>query len=334
MGYEIALRAGIALHATAADYHTSGAWNALGCAAIVSRSLGLSAEQTCHALGAAEYHAPRSQMLRCIDHPTMVKDGSGWGALAGVSAAFLAADGFTGAPAILLDGPAEIWRDLGQRWRIMEQYFKPWPVCRWAQPAVEAALGLMTAHRIEAEAVAGIEIASFREAVRLGAKAPETTEEAQYALGFPVAAAMARGRLGADEILPHGLGDPAVAAMLRRVTVLEDDGFSAAFPAERHARIALTLKDGRVLRSGVVAARGDPEAPLSDQQLLAKFRMLAQGLSAERVSRIERAVAALDREAGALPSLLAAILAPIGQTESASEAAPVAGVVRRSSHLT
>ena len=52
-----------------------------------------------HALGIAEFHAPRSQMMRCIDYPTMLKDGSGWGAMAGVSAAYLAADGFTGAPA-------------------------------------------------------------------------------------------------------------------------------------------------------------------------------------------------------------------------------------------
>src|SRR5207249_1978270 len=55
VGYEVALRAGLALHATACDYHTSGAWNALGCAAITARRLELSAEQTRHALGIAEY---------------------------------------------------------------------------------------------------------------------------------------------------------------------------------------------------------------------------------------------------------------------------------------
>jgi 2-methylcitrate dehydratase PrpD len=37
VGYEVALRAGLALHATACDYHTSGAWNALGCAALTAR---------------------------------------------------------------------------------------------------------------------------------------------------------------------------------------------------------------------------------------------------------------------------------------------------------
>ena len=142
IGYEIATRAGIALHASASDYHTSGSWNTIACAALGARNLGLGPQQTREALGIAEYHGPRSQMMRCIDHPTMVKDGSGWGAMAGVSAAYLAADGFTGAPALTLEAAklTPVWADLGERWLILDQYFKPYPVCRWAQPAVEAAM--------------------------------------------------------------------------------------------------------------------------------------------------------------------------------------------------
>lgn len=127
VAYEVALRAGIAMHRTVADYHTSGAWVALGVAALGARSMRLGRQATREALGIAEYHGPRSQMMRCIDHPTMVKDGSGWGAMAGVAAACLAREGFTGAPAITVEGEAveEYWRDLGQRWRIAEQYMKP-----------------------------------------------------------------------------------------------------------------------------------------------------------------------------------------------------------------
>src|SRR5699024_11605794 len=112
----------------------------LGVAAVAGRHLGLDAARLAHAFGTAEFHGPRSQMMRCIDHPTMVKDGSAWGALAGMSAAFLARDGFTGAPAATVSDPdvADIWADLGRRWYLLEQYFKPCPVCRWAQPAVEA----------------------------------------------------------------------------------------------------------------------------------------------------------------------------------------------------
>src|SRR5207247_549552 len=144
LGYEIATRAGIAQHATVPDYHCSGSWNALGCAAVGARVMGFGAERTRHALGIAEYFGPRGQILRVTGQPTMLKDGSGWGAHAGVTAALLAGDDFTGAPALNVESAdaQAWWSDLGTRWRIREQYFKAYPVCRWAQPAIEAALDL------------------------------------------------------------------------------------------------------------------------------------------------------------------------------------------------
>jgi len=239
LGYEVATRAGIALHASACDYHTSGAWNALGCAAVTARLLGLGAGQTRHALGIAEYHGPRSQMMRCIDHPTMVKDGAGWGALAGVSAAYLAREGFTGAPAITMEAPdqAPVWADLGERWLILDQYFKPWPVCRWAQPAIEAASRLRSEHALDASDIDSVEVETFHEAARLGTELPTTTEAAQYAIGFPLAAYLVRGRLGAEEIGPDGLSDPAIGDLLSRVRLSEVPALSRRFPAERLARL-------------------------------------------------------------------------------------------------
>ncbi len=74
IGYEVAIRAGIAQHRICCDYHTSGAWNALGVAAVAGRLWGLDARHLREAVGIAEYHGPRSQMMRCIDFPTMVKD--------------------------------------------------------------------------------------------------------------------------------------------------------------------------------------------------------------------------------------------------------------------
>ena len=313
MGYEIATRAGMALHATVSDYHTSGAWNALGCAAIGARLLGLDETATRHALGIAEYHGPRSQMMRCIDHPTMVKDGSGWGALAGVGAACLAADGFTGAPALLVEGEAEaaFWRDLGSGWEITRQYFKPYPVCRWAQPAVAATQALMEQHRLAAGDIASIEIRTFAEAVRLGTRMPATTEEAQYAIGFPVAAMAMRGVLGAAELGNDGLNDNAVHAMLGRIRLVEDGTFSERFPPERLAVVEVTLRNGDKLTSPTTSARGDSEAPLSDADVLAKFRSLTGEVLLARRATIEASVAALDTDLQALSALTDAILAPL-----------------------
>ncbi|PSC04144.1 2-methylcitrate dehydratase [Alsobacter soli] len=316
MGYEIAIRAGIALHGSAADYHTSGAWNAIAAAAVGARLLRLDSMTTRHALGVAEYHGPRSQMMRCIDHPTMVKDGSAWGALAGVSAAYLAADGFTGAPAITIEAPEqhELWDDLGSRWRILEQYFKPWPICRWAQPAVEAAAGLVKAHGVAPEAIEAVEVASFAEAVRLGTTPPADTEAAQYALGFPLAAYLARGRLGAEEVGDEGLRDPAVRSLLARISLREDPALSAQFPARRLAAATIRLRNGAVLASPVTPARGDADAPLSDDELEAKFRDLSVSLGDERTNRIVQLVRGLGPNGPALGALLELLAPPAAES--------------------
>ena len=314
VGYEVATRAGFALHATAPDYHTSGAWGAVGVAALGGRVLGLSAEATFHAMGIAEYHGPRSQMMRVIDHPTMLKDGSGWGAMAGVSAAYLARAGFTGAPAVTVNDPATeaIWADLGTRWLIFEQYFKPHPVCRWAQPAVEASLALRAQHDLRGVDIDAVEVHTFHEAARLATNAPTTTEQAQYSLPFPVAAALVRGRLGPEEVTGAALADPDIASLASRVTIAEDAHHNAVFPGTRLARVCLHLRDGTVVTSSDTEPRGDPEAHLTNVELLEKFHRFADPvLGEERSGAIVSAVDGLEH-ASTLGPLLALIHDPVG----------------------
>lgn len=277
MGYEVALRAGLALHATACDYHTSGAWNALGCAAITARRLGSNVRQTRHALGIAEYHGPRSQMMRCIDHPTMLKDGSGWGAMAGVSAALLADAGFTGAPALTVEAPevATVWFDLNTNWLILDQYFKPDAVCRWAQPAIVGALAVQQKHNLPLKAIQRIRVFTFHEATRLAARRPQTTEEAQYSLPFPVAAAIVRHRLGPAELTGSALRDPSILDLAERIELIEEQPFNAAFPARRLARIEIETTSGDIFDSGEVEARWETDSPPSEAELREKFRWLA-----------------------------------------------------------
>ncbi len=293
VGYEIAGRAGRVLHATACDYHTSGAWNALGAAAVVARRLKLSREQTRHALGIAEYHGPRSQMMRCIDHPTMVKDGSGWGAMGGVSAALLAQGGFTGAPAVTIEGDdvAEFWADLGEDWLILDQYVKPYAVCRWAQPAIVGALVLRERHDLAPEAIRSIHVHTFHEAVRLACRRPQNTEEAQYSLPFPVAAALVHGRLGASELSGEALHDPLVLRLSDCVELVEDEGYNGRFPAERFARVVIELADGQVYDSGPSQPTWDADDPPTDDELQAKFRWLAGEMLPEpQVAELEKTI--------------------------------------------
>lgn len=307
VGYEIAVRAGIALHATSPDYHASGAWNALGVAAVAARVLGLDRERLHHALGIAEYHGPRSQMMRCIDHPTMVKDSSGWGAMTGITAALLAKDGFTGAPAVTVISPEtrSIWQDLGERWYINEQYFKAWPVCRWAQPAVEATLSLRP--RIEDSAgIELVEITTFHAARRLHVRHPETTEQAQYSLPWPVACVLIDGQLDATSVTR--LERPDIHALADRVTIVESDDLNQRFPAERWASARIHLHGGRILDSRLYEARGDPHCPLGDEELISKYRALAEPVLGQRAEKLLRVI----RELGERPaSDLLDLLGPV-----------------------
>lgn len=293
IGYEVALRAGIALHATACDYHTSGAWNALGCATIGARTLSLTPEQTRHALGIAEYYGPRSQMMRCIDHPTMVKDGTGWGAMTGVSAALLAQQGFTGAPAITLEAPevAAHWRTLGTEWEILNQYVKPHAVCRWAQPAIEAAVQLQQRHRLQPEQIQHIVVRTFHNAVRLNLRRPQDSDQAQYSLPFPVAAALVYGKLGGSQLTGDALRDPLVLSLVDKLDLVEDANFNAHFPARRFAQVSIATNTGAVYASETCEARWNAMEPPTDEELRLKFRWLAhESLTESAVATLETAI--------------------------------------------
>lgn len=325
IGYEVATRAGITLHATTSDYHCSGAWSAIACAALGARVLGFDRGRLRHALGIAEYFGPRGQMLRVCEVPTMLKDGSGWGALAGVSAALLARDSFTGAPAVTVEAESAHaqWQDLGSRWCILEQYFKPFPVCHWAQQAITAALALQREHAFSAEQIERVTIETFAEAVALGSGCalPRNTEEAQYSLPFPVAAALVFGRVGREEIGASGIADTRVHRLLGRMTLVHDAEFSKRFPAERWARVQVTLADGATLRSQPAQVRGVPENPLGDDELRAKYDELAcPVLGNRRAARIASIVEALPVERDALDGLIAELLAPASAAHRACTA--------------
>ncbi len=315
VGYEIGCRAGEALHASVPDYHTSGAWGAVTAAALGARVLGLEAEPTRHAIGIGEYHGPRSQMMRVIDHPTMLKDASGWGAMAGVSAAYLAASGFTGAPAISVEGDDVInyWSDLGERWLIKEQYFKPHPVCRWAQPATAAALALSAEHGITYSDIEHIEVFSFHEACRLATRAPADTEQAQYSLPFPVAAALVFGKIGPAEIDGANLTDKRVLRLSNSMKLSEFDAYNDAFPQDRYAHVHVTLKNGRLLKSERHQANGDPETPLSENEIVEKFHSLADPVIGEERASIIRGIVKHLEDGDSANGLVTQLTLPISE---------------------
>jgi 2-methylcitrate dehydratase PrpD len=258
VGYEIAIRAGIALHARSAGYHASGAWGAVGAAAAAARLLGLGAAATAHAIGLAEYHAPIALIMRSVAEPAMTKDACAWGASVGVSAALMAKGGFTATRAEYLETADA--GDLGATWRVEELYLKAYPCCRWGQGAIRAALEAGGGHALAPDDVERIEIRTFAAADALAKVAPSTTEEAQYNLIWPVATVVVRGAFTVADVL--GPWDaPDIAALAARTVVRVDDALTAAFPARRLTAVDLLLRDGRTLAAGPLEARGEPGEP-------------------------------------------------------------------------
>jgi len=291
IGYEVGARVSVAQHATCPDYHTSGSWGAVAAAAAASRLMGFDRETIRHAIGIAEYHGPRSQMMRCIDHPTMLKDGAGWGAMTGVSAVKLASKGFTGAPAITVESAPEFWADLGERSYILEQYYKPYPVCRWAQGPIEGVLALRREHNLNSDMVEQISVTTFHESVRLALNAPTNTEEAQYSTSYPCAVAMVRGTVTPEDIADETLSDPEILRLSKSLTMTESTWANEKFPQERFAKVTLSLRDGRELESDWVEPIWDAKHPPAKEELVNKYRDIAMPvLGTQRASDIENAV--------------------------------------------
>jgi 2-methylcitrate dehydratase PrpD len=307
IGYEVGYRSGLCMHGTVADYHTSGAWTAVGAAAAGAYLLKLDKEQTRHALGIAEYHGPRSQMMRCIDHPTMLRDGVGWGAPSGVSAAYMAQLGFTGAPAITAEGEEAkpYWDDLGQRWEVNNTHYKAYPVCRWAHPAIDAVQDLMKDNNLVSTDIERAQINTFHYATRLAGHAPKTMDELTYALAYPFAIMAVHGEIGPKQLQESILQDKEVQRISTATELVDDAHYTAISIDKRWADVTLFLNDGRELQSDARTPRGDPDNPLSDKEISDKFHLLADDIiGADRAHKIEALISEVKFD---LPQLLTLI---------------------------
>lgn len=276
VGYEVGIRAGLIRHATYETYHSSGSWGAIGGAAAAGKLLGLTREKLCHALGAAEYHAPIAPMMKCIELPGMGKDSIGWGCMVAMISVIMADKGFTGIHPVFNDSPEEEWiNSLGKVFEIMSLYFKPYSACRWAQPGVDGALKIMTENRLDHEGIKQITVFTFKESAALSTHYPQNTEEAQYNIAFPIAAALLDGEVGPAQVLAPRLFDKDIHRMMDKIQICSQDRFQKEFPAKAESEVEIMTTKGKVFSSGVMSARWDTHSTLpTDLELENKFLWL------------------------------------------------------------
>ncbi len=288
VGYEISIRVGPLMHQHYGYYHGSGSWSAVGAAAAVAAMLRLNPEQTLNALAIAESYAPLAPVMRSVASPAMApKDGVPWGAMTGLSAALLARDGYTGSPGILNDPDFDREAlSLGRVWKMMQLYFKPYPCCRWSQPAVDAAVDLMQKANIETREISRVIIYTFAEAAALFRGIPRDLESAQYSLRFPVAVAIVCGDFTPAHLNEIHYKNEAVLNIFDLIETRIDPEIQDQFPKKCLSRVEIHLKSGRVADSGLTPARGDwDDRPLSREELETKFLAMTRSVWTRETAR-------------------------------------------------
>ncbi len=164
-------------------------------------------------------------------------------------------------------------KGLGSEFRFETISFKPYPSCRDTHTSIDAALRLARQHDVVPAHVEEIRLTVGPMGEKLCIPQeqrcrPGTSIEAKFSLPFTVATAIARRKVTLVEFSPSGITDPEVLSLARRVSYRVGKGSSGVDPGI----IDIRLKDGRVLHEEVVNPPGGPQSPLSEEDLLEKFR--------------------------------------------------------------
>jgi 2-methylcitrate dehydratase len=288
----------------------------------VARALGLGAVETANAIG----------INGCgLNALWAVRTGrlSNWKGLASANAAkaaahgvLLAARGITG-PLNIFEGPMGFEGSVGHNFEVDWQSQRLDAVLRSAvkkynaeahsQTALEAILELRAEHRIKPERVLRIELEVFKQLLNAigGGEAGDKTlveskEQADHSINYLVAVALLDGDVYPAQFKPERIMARDVQELLLKVWPRRADDLTHLYPAELPVRVAIVLKDGRVLAKAKRDYEGFPSRPLSWEGAVRKFDRLVDGFADDglRASIVE-AVERLDEiEVGELTELL------------------------------
>jgi 2-methylcitrate dehydratase PrpD len=288
VGYEISTRIGAAMGRAHYRYwHNTGTIGVFGACAACCELLELDARRFAHALATVTTFSAGLQQAFRMDSMSKPLH-AGRAAEAGVTAALAAKEGVTGSLDVLegeagfgvamSDGPdwAECFLSLGKTFNICRMTFKNHTCCGHTFAAIDGALALQSKMKVAAREIERIRVGSYRAAKEVsGYESPATAAEARFSLKYVVATALTHGSVRLAAFEPARLEDPATRALMERISVSIDPALDAAFPRQRAARVAIATRDGREEELLQPTRIGDPEAPLSDAQLDAKYLELA-----------------------------------------------------------
>jgi 2-methylcitrate dehydratase PrpD len=161
---------------------------------------------------------------------------------------------------------------LGQPFAITDMTFKNHGCCGHIFPALDAVRELHLEHGFAPGDVVSVAVGGYRATREVCDRpAARTEQDCRFSTQFTVATMLLRGGVRLAAFAPERLADPAIRALMGRVSVSLDPECAAAFPSKRSAKVTITLRDGRVLSRHQHTRKGDPDAPLTDQDLSDKF---------------------------------------------------------------
>ncbi len=291
-GYEVGIRVGEFLGRSHYKvFHTTGTAGTLAAAAASGSLLKLSAVQMQHAFGSAgTQSAGLWEFLRTGADSKQLH--TAHAASAGLAAACLAADGFTGADRILdglqglaagmsSDANAQKLTDglqggLATRWTLSETSFKYHASCRHTHPAADALLQVMREHALQPDDLHSVVAHVHQGAIDvLGPVVdPQTVHQSKFSMGTVLALVARFGHAGLPEFDAH-FRDAATLQLVGRVRMALDAEVDAAYPRRWIGKVTVHTADGRVLQGRVDEPKGDPGNTLSRDEINAKALQLA-----------------------------------------------------------
>lgn len=297
-------------------FHPTAICGIFGAVAAAGRLEGLDQETATRAFGLAGSMA--SGLFAYLEDGTATKPlHPAWAAHGALLAARLATHGAEG-PASILEGRFGLYHafvgaepgsidldaqlgDLGSRWETPRIAYKPYPACHFMHgslgaTAQSAAGRTFSADEIEDVVVtvpdAGVSLVLEPAAQKI---APRTDYEGKFSLQYSTASMLARGHVGVADYTPQAIADEGVLAIARKVRyeTKEYPSYPQAFPGG----VRVTLADGSVLEADLPHQQGGPENPLSDGEVVAKYRGNASlALPDAAVEALERAILELEAQ--------------------------------------
>lgn len=275
VAYETTIRSGAAIMDYYKYAHSSGTFGAVGVAAGVGRIYGFDREQMNNVLSVAEFNAPLVPGIRSVEYPSMNKDGVPFGVMIGALAVMETLSGFEGNKNLLESEEYKCYLDdLGTKYQVMDLYFKPYTCCRWSHPVIDACIGLMEKYGIKYTDIEKVTIHTFHRATLLSKIVPQTVDEAQYNIAYPVAAALVYRDFGYAQVRKESLGDSRVVDMMSKLSFETDTQLDSKFPEHRICRAEIITNGGDVLISEECEPRGEAKENIDIKWLSEKFRRI------------------------------------------------------------